>query len=127
MDTRTVKKYLHSPVVPAVHKPRPSKIDPFKPLLAELLEQDPCARGSVILQRLQTAPPVASIVRQGARGTVRFATALLLFHLFSGFARKYTRSASSRSVAMGLPPTKAHEERGVAQTLVCMSAPPATA
>jgi len=55
MDTRTVQKYLHSPVSLPVHRPRPSKLDPFKPLLAELLEQDPRAPGSVILQRLQAA------------------------------------------------------------------------
>jgi len=55
MDTRTVQKYLHSPVPVPVHRPRPSKLDPFKPLLAELLEQDPRAPGSVILQRLQGA------------------------------------------------------------------------
>jgi transposase len=55
MDTRTVKKYLHSPVPLPVHRPRPSKLDPFKPFLAELLEQDPRAPGSVILQRLQAA------------------------------------------------------------------------
>jgi transposase len=55
MDTRTVKKYLHSPVPLPVHRPRPSKLDPFKPLIAELLEQDPRAPGSVILQRLQAA------------------------------------------------------------------------
>jgi hypothetical protein len=55
MDTRTVKKYLHSPVPLPVHRPRPSKLDPFKPLIAELLEQDPRAPGSVILQRLRAA------------------------------------------------------------------------
>lgn len=55
MDTRTVKKYLHTPVSLPAHRPRPSKLDPFKPLIAELLQQDPYAPGSVILQRLQAA------------------------------------------------------------------------
>ncbi len=66
MDTRTVQKYLHSPVPSPVHRPRPSKLDPFKPLLAELLEQDPRAPGSVILQRLQAAgyPGSHTILRE---------------------------------------------------------------
>ncbi len=55
MDTRTVKKYLDSPVPAAIRRPRPSKLDPFKPLLAELLQQDPRAPGVVILQRLEAA------------------------------------------------------------------------
>jgi transposase len=55
MDTRTVKKYLATPVPLPVHRPRSSKLDTFKPLLTELLEQDPHAPGSVILQRLQAA------------------------------------------------------------------------
>src|SRR5579884_3679471 len=55
MDTRTVKKYLDSPVPAPIRRPRPSKLDPFKPLLAELLQQDPHAPGVVILQRLEAA------------------------------------------------------------------------
>lgn len=55
MDTRTVKKYLHSPVPAPIRRPRPSKLDPFKPLMAELLEQDPRAPGVVILDRLRAA------------------------------------------------------------------------
>jgi transposase len=51
LGTRTVKKYLFAPVPAPVHRPRPSKLDPFKPLIAELLEQDAHAPGSVILQR----------------------------------------------------------------------------
>ena len=58
-----------------VHRPRPSKLDPFKPLLAELLEQDPRAPGSVILQRLQAAGYSGghTILRElpGARGPSR--------------------------------------------------------
>ena len=38
-----------------VHRPRASKLDAFKPLITELLEQDPHAPGVVILQRLRAA------------------------------------------------------------------------
>lgn len=55
MAARTVKKYLQDPVPSPVHRSRPSKLDPFKPLITELLEQDPRAPGAVLLQRLQTA------------------------------------------------------------------------
>jgi transposase len=63
MDTRTVKKYLHSPVLAPVHRPRPSKLDPFKPLLAELLERDPRAPGVVVLQRLPRLSQAGASVR----------------------------------------------------------------
>jgi len=74
LGTRTVKKYLFAPVPAPVHRPRPSKLDPFKPLIAELLEQDARAPGSVILQRLQAAGYTGghSILReylQQARGS----------------------------------------------------------
>src|SRR5579885_2763570 len=55
LAARTVKKYLWTPVPEPVRRPRPSKLDPFKPLIADLLEQDPRAPGVVILQRLQAA------------------------------------------------------------------------
>ncbi len=55
LAARTVKKYLWTPVPGPIHRSRPSKLDPFKPLIADLLEQDPRAPGVVILQRLQTA------------------------------------------------------------------------
>ena len=55
MDTRTVKKYLQTPVPTPIRRPRPSKLNSFKPLLAELLEQDPRAPGVVILERLRAA------------------------------------------------------------------------
>ena len=55
LGTRTVKKYLYAPVLAPVRRPRPSKLDPFKPLIAELLEQGPRAPGVVILERLQAA------------------------------------------------------------------------
>lgn len=52
---RTVKKYLWTPVPAPVRRLRPSKLDPFKPLITDLLEQDPRAPGVVILQRLQAS------------------------------------------------------------------------
>jgi hypothetical protein len=55
LAARTVKKYLATPVPSPVRRPRSSKLDPFKPLIRELLEQDPHAPGIVILQRLQAA------------------------------------------------------------------------
>jgi len=55
LAARTVKKYLVTPVPSSVRRPRASKLDPFKPLIRELLEQDPHAPGAVILQRLQAA------------------------------------------------------------------------
>ncbi len=53
LAARTVKKYLQAPVPLPIRRPRSSKLDPYKPLIAELLEQDPRAPGVVILQRLQ--------------------------------------------------------------------------
>jgi transposase len=52
---RTVKKYLATPVALPAHRPRASKLDVFKPLITELLEQDPHAPEVVILQRLRAA------------------------------------------------------------------------
>ncbi len=66
LAARTVKKYLWTPVPLPVRRPRSSKLDPFKPLIADLLEQDPHAPGVVILQRLQAAgyPGCYTILRQ---------------------------------------------------------------
>jgi transposase len=55
LTARTVKKYLQAPVPTPVRRPRASKLDPFKPLITELLEQDPRAPAVVIRQRLQAA------------------------------------------------------------------------
>jgi transposase len=55
LAARTVKKYLDSPAPAPVRRPRPSKLDAFKPLIAELLEQDPRAPGVVIHDRLRAA------------------------------------------------------------------------
>jgi len=49
---RTIAKYLVAPAAPPAHRHRTSKLDPFKPLIAELLQQDPSANAPVIAQRL---------------------------------------------------------------------------
>jgi transposase len=66
LAARTVKKYLQAPLALPVRRPRASKLDPFKPLIADLLEQDPRAPGVVILQRLEAAGYAGghSILRQ---------------------------------------------------------------
>jgi transposase len=51
---RTIAKYLDTPSPPPVYRDRPSKLDPFKAAIAELLEQDPEVRATVITQRLRT-------------------------------------------------------------------------
>lgn len=53
VSRRTVGKYLRCPVVVAAPRRRASKLDPFKELILELLEQDPEASGAVILQHLR--------------------------------------------------------------------------
>jgi hypothetical protein len=50
----TLTKYLANPVPPSSRRDRPSKLDIFKPALAELLERDLKAPATVLLQRLQT-------------------------------------------------------------------------
>ncbi len=51
---KSIHKYLRCPAgVPAVRKPRKTKLDPFKPLIRELVERDPKASAVVIAQRLQ--------------------------------------------------------------------------
>lgn len=49
----TVRKYRNGPVARAAMAPRASKLDPFKPILRDLLEQDARAPGSVLLQHLR--------------------------------------------------------------------------
>jgi len=53
LNRRTVAKFLSTPAPPPVTRPRPSKLDPFKAAIAELLQQDPKAQAPVIAQRLQ--------------------------------------------------------------------------
>jgi transposase len=49
---RTIAKYLAKPSQSPVHRTRTSKLDPFKPVIREWLEQDAAVTGSVIRQRL---------------------------------------------------------------------------
>jgi transposase len=44
---------LNAPAAKAAHRDRASKLDPFKPIIAELLQQDPDANAPVIAQRLK--------------------------------------------------------------------------
>lgn len=50
----TLLKYLDNPAPKPCLRDRSSKLDAFKPALAEFLQQDPEASGTVLLQRLQT-------------------------------------------------------------------------
>jgi transposase len=50
---RTIAKYLEAPAAKATHRDRVSKLDPFKEIVAELLQQDPDANAPVIAQRLK--------------------------------------------------------------------------
>ncbi|MBS1877806.1 MAG: IS21 family transposase [Acidobacteria bacterium] len=54
LGRRTIAKYLDTPSPPPVRRDRASKLDPFKAAIAELLEQDPDARATVITQRRRT-------------------------------------------------------------------------
>lgn len=52
---RTIRKYLANPLAKAtVREPRRSKLDPFKPVIRELLDQWPRASSVVIGQRIQS-------------------------------------------------------------------------
>lgn len=53
MDTRTITKYLAAPEQKLVRRPRASKLDVFRPVIDELLQQDPQASAAVIAQRLK--------------------------------------------------------------------------
>jgi transposase len=51
---RTIKKYLRDPLAKVVvKKPRPRKLDSFKPVIRELLEQWPRASAVVVGQRIR--------------------------------------------------------------------------
>ncbi len=50
----TLAKYLDTPAPSPSHRDRTSKLDAFKPAVAELLQQDPQAPAQVLFQRLQT-------------------------------------------------------------------------
>jgi len=52
LGRRTVSKYLARPSQTPVERTRTSKLDPFKPVIREWLEQDPSVTGAVIRQHL---------------------------------------------------------------------------
>ena len=51
---RTIKKYLDAPAQSAAPRQRQSKLDSFKPTIAEWLEKDPTVTAAVIEQRLHS-------------------------------------------------------------------------
>jgi transposase len=53
MSWRTIKKYLDAPAQGPALRQRDSKLDPFKPTIAEWLEKDPSVPAAVIEQRLR--------------------------------------------------------------------------
>ena len=53
LGRRTIAKYLTTPAPPPVHRDRSSKLDSFKPAIAELLEQDSTVSVALIEQRLR--------------------------------------------------------------------------
>ena len=50
---RTISQYLVTPARSAARRQRPSKLDPFKSTIAELLQKDANASATVIAQRLR--------------------------------------------------------------------------
>jgi transposase len=50
---KTIRKYLHSPMPAPARRRRTTKLDPFKSVVASLLEQDASASAVVLLQRLR--------------------------------------------------------------------------
>ncbi len=69
MDQRTAKRYAESPEKPkyTLSEPKPTKMDPFKPVVDEWLEEAPYS-AKRILEKLQ---------EMGFDGGVDFATATL--------------------------------------------------
>jgi len=54
VSRRTIRKYLQNPLPPkTIRTSRPGKLDPFKPVIRELLEQWPAASSVVIEQRIK--------------------------------------------------------------------------
>src|SRR5262249_18081316 len=53
MGWRTIKKYLEMPAQTSAGRPRTSKLDPYRPTIAEFLEKDPSVSAAVIGQRLR--------------------------------------------------------------------------
>lgn len=55
LGRNTVKKYLENPEqVVSKRSPKPSKLEPFRDLINQFLEQDPLVKAPVVLQRLQS-------------------------------------------------------------------------
>ena len=54
MGWRTIRKYVDAPAQSALHRNRPSKLDPFKGAVTEWLEKDPRVTASVIEQKLRS-------------------------------------------------------------------------
>ena len=55
VSRKSIRKYLQNPLPPkSIRTPRPSKLDPFKPVIRELLEQWPTASSVVIEQRIKS-------------------------------------------------------------------------
>ncbi len=56
VSRKSVRKYLQNPEqISAKKSPRPSKLDPYKDLIDQFLQQDPQVHATVILQRIQEA------------------------------------------------------------------------
>ena len=53
IDRQSVKKYALDPVQLPIRFPRTGKLDPFRALITELLDQDPTASAPVVLQHLK--------------------------------------------------------------------------
>ena len=53
LGRRTIAKYLVQPVQTPAPRPRSSKLDSFKAMIADWLQQDPTASAEVILQRIR--------------------------------------------------------------------------
>ena len=63
MSWRSIKKYLHAPAQAPAQRQRDSKLDPFKPTIAEWLEKDPTVTAAVI-ERKRPMNPSSNAVRQ---------------------------------------------------------------
>jgi transposase len=53
MGWKTIKKYLETPAQGGAARERRSKLDPFKAVIAECLEKDPCITAALILQQIK--------------------------------------------------------------------------
>jgi transposase len=53
MGRRTIAKYLVNPAPVAVQRSRSSKLDPFKPMIQDWIQQDPTVTSAVVEQRLR--------------------------------------------------------------------------